>query len=70
MLSHTSFSLSHKVKQHWIGRNYTEDGPGGNDITKTNVPNIRVAYRYTLFIHANNSTANHFIAGMKHWWKN
>lgn len=34
-----------QTKQHWIGRNYAEDGPGGNDITRTNVPNIRVAYR-------------------------
>lgn len=35
-----------QVKQYWIGKHYQEDGPAGNDITRTNVPNIRVAYRY------------------------
>ncbi|XP_064470633.1 AMP deaminase 2-like isoform X3 [Ornithodoros turicata] len=36
----------HKVKQYWLGPNYQREGPGGNDITRTNVPDIRVAYRY------------------------
>lgn len=35
-----------QVKQHWIGQSYHEEGLGGNDITRTNVPNIRVAYRH------------------------
>ncbi|XP_053949039.1 AMP deaminase 2 isoform X3 [Anastrepha ludens] len=35
----------HKVKQHWLGPNYTREGVAGNDITRTNVPDIRVAYR-------------------------
>lgn len=34
-----------QTKKNWLGRNYAEDGPAGNDITRTNVPNIRVAYR-------------------------
>ncbi|THD24980.1 Adenosine monophosphate deaminase 2 [Fasciola hepatica] len=38
--------FSHTVKSHWLGPNYTEEGVMGNDITRTNVPNIRVAYRY------------------------
>lgn len=42
--------FEHHVKQHWIGSNYTEDGPGGNDITRTNVPNIRVAYRHETLV--------------------
>ena len=39
------YTLPIQVKQHWIG-NYQEDGPGGNDITRSNVPNIRISYRY------------------------
>ena len=35
-----------QVKQHWLGMYYDEAGPAGNDITRTNVPNIRIAYRY------------------------
>ncbi|KAG5684195.1 hypothetical protein PVAND_013434 [Polypedilum vanderplanki] len=38
--------FSHKVKQHWLGPNYTREGVAGNDITRTNVPDIRVAFRY------------------------
>ena len=33
------------MKQHWLGPNYTREGVAGNDITRTNVPDIRVAYR-------------------------
>lgn len=33
------------MKQYWLGPNYTKDGVAGNDITRTNVPDIRVAYR-------------------------
>ncbi|KAK0083900.1 hypothetical protein PV325_007963 [Microctonus aethiopoides] len=36
----------HKSKQYWLGPNYTKEGVAGNDITRTNVPDIRVAYRY------------------------
>lgn len=39
-----------QVKQHWIGQSYHEEGPGGNDITRTNVPNIRVAYRHETLV--------------------
>ena len=31
--------------QHWLGPNYTAEGVASNDITRTNVPDIRVAYR-------------------------
>lgn len=34
------------MKQHWLGPNYTREGVAGNDITRTNVPDIRVAFRY------------------------
>ncbi|XP_017063721.1 AMP deaminase 2 isoform X2 [Drosophila eugracilis] len=36
----------HTIKQQWLGPVYYEDGIMGNDITRTNVPEIRVAYRY------------------------
>jgi len=35
----------HKMKQYWLGPNYTKEGVAGNDITRTNVPDIRVGYR-------------------------
>ncbi|XP_037604296.1 AMP deaminase 3 isoform X1 [Sebastes umbrosus] len=38
--------LSHQDKRHFIGVNYLEDGPEGNDIRRTNVAQIRMAYRH------------------------
>jgi AMP deaminase len=35
-----------KVKRHWIGKHYTKSGVEGNDMSKTNVPDIRVDYRH------------------------
>ena len=35
-----------KVKQYWLGPDYLESGVAGNDIRRTNVPDIRIAYRY------------------------
>jgi len=34
------------VKKRWLGPNYKKEGVEGNDVKKTNVPDIRVAYRY------------------------
>ncbi|KAG7472716.1 hypothetical protein MATL_G00111810 [Megalops atlanticus] len=39
-------SLSHEEKVRFLGNNYLKDGPKGNDIRKTNVAQIRMAYRY------------------------
>ena len=39
-----------QVKQHWLGPNYTREGVAGNDMSRTNVPDIRVAFRYETFI--------------------
>ncbi|XP_054718894.1 AMP deaminase 2-like isoform X1 [Uloborus diversus] len=39
----SGFPLS--VKKHWLGPNCMKEGIAGNDITRTNVPDIRVAYR-------------------------
>ncbi|XP_017285730.1 AMP deaminase 3b isoform X2 [Kryptolebias marmoratus] len=38
--------LSHQEKKQFIGSNYLQDGPQGNEIQKTNVAQIRMAYRY------------------------
>ena len=35
----------HACKRHWVGGRYWEAGPAGNDIQKTNVPNLRVRFR-------------------------
>jgi AMP deaminase len=35
-----------KVKMYWLGPEYQEPGVAGNDIRRTNVPAIRIAYRY------------------------
>ncbi|XP_027708446.1 AMP deaminase 3 isoform X2 [Vombatus ursinus] len=38
--------LSHTEKQKFLGPNYYKEGPEGNDIRKTNVAQIRMAFRY------------------------
>jgi AMP deaminase len=35
-----------KAKKHWLGEKYYLPGPAGNDIHKTNVPDIRIRFRY------------------------
>lgn len=37
---------SSQVKSSWLGPNYINEGQEGNDIRRTNVPDIRVAFRY------------------------
>lgn len=39
-------SFPHEYKQYWLGPHYMEEGPEGNDIRRTNVPDVRVAYRH------------------------
>lgn len=34
---------------YWLGPNYQEPGVQGNDIDRTNVPGIRMAYRDETF---------------------
>ncbi|XP_069479759.1 AMP deaminase 3 isoform X2 [Ambystoma mexicanum] len=38
--------LSDKEKKHFLGVNYLNEGQEGNDITRTNVAQIRMAFRY------------------------
>lgn len=33
------------IKKHWLGKKFMKQGVEGNDIEKTNVPDIRVGYR-------------------------
>ena len=35
-----------QVKMHWVHETYWAPGPQGNDIHKTNVPNLRMRFRY------------------------
>lgn len=39
-----------RVKTYWIGYNYRKDGICSNDIHKTNVPGVRVWFRYETLI--------------------
>ncbi|XP_017352121.1 AMP deaminase 2 isoform X2 [Ictalurus punctatus] len=38
--------FSHKVKISWLGAGYMHEGPDGNDIRRSNVPDIRLAFRH------------------------
>ncbi|KAJ7943540.1 AMP deaminase-like [Quillaja saponaria] len=38
--------FSHVAKLHWLGDKYLICGPERNDIDKTNVPHLRIAFRY------------------------
>lgn len=38
------------MKHHWLGPNYTREGVAGNDISRTNVPDIRVGFRYETLV--------------------
>ncbi|KAK6963268.1 AMP deaminase 2, partial [Biomphalaria glabrata] len=40
----------HEVKKHWLGPNYLSEGISGNDVSRTNVPDIRVVYRYDTLV--------------------
>ncbi|AGO10673.1 AaceriABR204Cp [[Ashbya] aceris (nom. inval.)] len=35
-----------QIKRHWIGKDFEKAGVDGNDVEKTNVPNIRINYRH------------------------
>jgi len=39
------------VKKHWLGTNFRKEGIAGNDVKRTNVPDIRVAFRYETLTH-------------------
>ncbi|KAM9856177.1 AMP deaminase 1 [Aulostomus maculatus] len=39
-------AMSHEEKAHYLGHDFLKEGPEGNDIRKTNVAQIRMAYRF------------------------
>ncbi|KAF9465293.1 hypothetical protein BDZ94DRAFT_1254187 [Collybia nuda] len=39
-----------EIKRHWLGHQWYLPGSAGNDINKTNVPNIRLAYRHQTLV--------------------
>uniref|UniRef100_UPI00398EC0FF AMP deaminase 3-like n=1 Tax=Pristiophorus japonicus TaxID=55135 RepID=UPI00398EC0FF len=43
--------LSHPEKQGYLGDDYLKDGPDGNDMHRTNVSQIRVAFRFETWSH-------------------
>jgi len=38
--------FKHELKTYWLGPKYREDGVEGNDIRRTNVPDVRITYRF------------------------
>jgi AMP deaminase len=42
--------FTHTVKRHWLGPNYLKEGVAGNDMSRSNVPDIRVGFRYETFL--------------------
>jgi len=38
------------VKVHWLGAGYKEEGVCGNDVSRTNVPDIRVSFRHEALV--------------------
>jgi len=46
----TQGGFAKEVKDYWLGPNYRREGVAGNDITRTNVPDIRISYRYETLI--------------------
>lgn len=49
----------HEFKQHWIGANYQREGVEGNDVQRTNVPGIRISYRYETLLDELNHLKDH-----------
>ncbi|KAF8799362.1 AMP deaminase [Phlegmacium glaucopus] len=39
-----------EIKRHWLGHEWYLPGAAGNDINKTNVPNIRLTYRHQTLV--------------------
>ena len=38
--------FAHETKRQWLGQAYAKEGCAANEIARTNVPDIRIAYRY------------------------
>jgi len=46
------------LKKHWVSDNFWYRGPAGNDIMKTNVPNVRLQFRTDMLEHERNLLAH------------
>ena len=65
------------MKQHWLGDKYLQGGHEGNDISKTNVPDIRACYRHETLVDelhilstaAKDAIASGSVTQVKHWRK-
>ncbi|XP_032947833.1 AMP deaminase 1 isoform X3 [Rhinolophus ferrumequinum] len=55
--------MSHEEKARYLGNNYLEEGPIGNDIRRTNVAQIRMAYRYETWCYELNLIAEGLKSG-------
>ena len=42
--------FEHSIKQKWLGPNYHKPGPAGNIVAKSNVPDLRTAFRHETLI--------------------
>ena len=49
--------FEHPFKVHFAGENYMKEGPAGNAIHLTNVPNIRLTYRHEILTSEKNLVA-------------
>lgn len=38
--------FKHDLKQYWLGPRYKREGVEGNDVRRTNVPDVRCEYRF------------------------
>ncbi len=47
-----------QFKGHWLGSNYWSRGVAGNDIRCTNVPDIRIQYRYERLMNEHDRLCN------------
>lgn len=56
-----TFLLQEKAK--FLGNNYLQEGPMGNDIRRTNVAQIRMAYRYETWCYELNLIAEGLKSG-------
>ena len=50
-----------QIKKHWLGKNFMVKGVDGNEVEKTNIPDIRVNYRHET-LHSELSLVEHFSA--------
>jgi len=68
------------MKQFWLGQDYMKEGVAGNDMSRTNIPDIRIAFRYETFLEelstlfhtakdlsTNHWTAYHCACRLTHW---